>query len=774
MSLENADRRDEQRRVDEVIHEINNKVEGLYSKSAGLKENVIELRKTFWDDVTVNLDEPDDVIETEASIKQQAELLSEIERSHGKLGEQLKTLKKLKDSPYFGRVDFVENPGLEMDCIYIGISSLMDKNDENFLIYDWRAPISSLYYDFSPGKAAFKTIENEITGEITLKRQFIIKQGIIEGMFDTGVTIVDQLLQQALGNNASTTMRSIVATIQKEQNKIIRNVHSNLLIVQGVAGSGKTSAALQRIAYLMYRYREDLNAENVVLFSPNPLFTSYISNVLPELGEENVRQTTFLHYLEAGIGSLFDIESPFEQMEYVLTEADNEDYAIRLKAIDYKSQLSYKAILDDFVSNLENEGLEFKNITFRKDILISKQQISDYFYALDKEIAIPNRMQLVSEWLLKKLRHIQKGEMGKDWVMEHIELLDKEAYLKAYHKSVKQDDRTDFASDMELEEEYLRREVVKRIYSKIKKRVKRFEFVHLSKVFNKLFTAWKPLNAPEYWDEICALTVKNLSNNTLLWEDATPYLYFKGKLFGDDADRSVRHLLIDEAQDYSAFQFAYIKHIFPYTKLTLLGDINQSIYTYATKENPLISVDMKSSYEKITLTKSYRSTKQIVEFTTYFAPGKELIEPFNREGRKPRLERLSSGNKEVLANAIMKNIAVLREEGHETIALICKTLQESETIYKLLKNDISLKQVNEETYSFEKGLLVLPVYLAKGIEFDAVIIPDASKEQYFMDSDRSIFYTACTRAMHALVMLTESEPNPFIIEAPLNTYEMIE
>ncbi|MGJ9460151.1 RNA polymerase recycling motor HelD [Oceanobacillus sp. CF4.6] len=769
MSLENDNRRDEQRRVDEVIDEVNKKVETLYSKSAGLKENVIELRKTFWDDVTVNVDEPDDVNETQASIKQQAELLSEIERSHGKLGEQLKTLRKLKDSPYFGRIDFVENPGMETDRIYIGISSLMDRDDENFLIYDWRAPISSLYYDYPPGKAAFRTTEAEITGEITLKRQFIIKQGSIEGMFDTGVTIVDQLLQQALGNNASTTMRSIVATIQKEQNKIIRNERSNLLIVQGVAGSGKTSAALQRIAYLMYRYREDLNAENIVLFSPNPLFTSYISNVLPELGEANVRQTTFLHYLEAGIGRLFSVESPFEQMEYVLTETNHEDYRIRLKAIDYKSGLAFKDLIDEFVSSLEKSSLEFKNISFRKEILFSKQQISDYFYALDEDLALPNKMQLVSEWLRKELRRVQKSEKDKDWVMEQVELLDKEDYLKAYHQSVKQDDLNDFASNMELEEEFLRKEVVKKVFSKIKKRVKRLEFVHLSETFYKLFTEWKPQNAPEFWEEVCTLTVKNLSNKILLWEDATPYVYFKGKLLGDDADRSVRHLLIDEAQDYSAFQFAYIKHIFPYTKLTLLGDSNQSIYTYATKENPLISVDTKSSYEKITLTKSYRSTKEIVDFTTYFAPGKELIEAFNREGRLPRLERLT--NKEALVNAIIENIVVLREEGHETIALICKTLQESEILYKLLQDKIAVKQVNEETYSFEKGLLVLPVYLAKGIEFDAVIIPDASKERYFMESDRTIFYTACTRAMHALVMLTISEPSPFILEAPLDTYD---
>ncbi|WP_067725306.1 RNA polymerase recycling motor HelD [Oceanobacillus damuensis] len=436
---EDMNRKEEQRRVDDIIREINRKEERLYEKSSGLKESVIELRKSFWDDVTVNVDEPDDVIETEASIKQQAELLAEIERSHGKIGEQLKTLIRLKDSPYFGRIDFLEEQINDKDQIYIGISSLMDQTDENFLIYDWRAPISSLYYDFSPGRAEFRTVEGKITGEITLKRQFIIKEGRIEGMFDTGVTIVDQLLQHALGNNASTAMRNIVATIQKEQNKIIRNEKSDLLVVQGVAGSGKTSAALQRIAYLMYRYREDLHADNVVLFSPNPLFSSYISHVLPELGEANVRQTTFLDFVETGIGDMFEIESPFEQMEYVLSEESaDKHYRIRMNSIEYKSSLDFKELIDDFVLQLETSGLEFKNITFHNRILFSKKQIGEYFYSLDKEIAIPNRMELVSDWLSKELLRYQKEEKNKDWVMEKIELLDKEDYLKAFYKSQKQ------------------------------------------------------------------------------------------------------------------------------------------------------------------------------------------------------------------------------------------------------------------------------------------------------------------------------------------------
>ncbi len=766
MNQESSNRAEEQQRVDDVIHEIDKKEEKLYSKSSGLKESVIELRKSFWDDVTVNLDEPDDVIETQASIKQQAELLSERERTHGKIGEELNTLKKLKDSPYFGRIDFIEDPGREKEKVYIGISSLMDYDEENFLVYDWRAPISSLYYDYPPGKADYKTIEGTITGEISLKRQFIIRQGLIKGMFDTGVTIGDTLLQQALGNNASTTMKSIVATIQREQNKIIRNERSDLLIVQGVAGSGKTSAALQRIAYLLYRYREELHAENVVLFSPNPLFTSYIANVLPELGETNVRQTTFLDFLEAGIGEDFTIESPFEQMEYVLTELEREGYPIRMDSMDYKSSVDFKYMIDEFVSHLEDGGIRFKSITFRKRILISKEQISDYFYSLDNDISIPNKMEFVRKWLLKEIAVHQKKEKNKDWVMDQVELLAKEDYLKAYYKDQEYD-----VNDSGLEEKILRTEVVKRVFSKIKKRVKRLEFVNVTGTYRNLFSEWTPEEKPKHWKEICEQTAADLTRKFLTWEDATPYLYFKDSILGGHADRAVRHLFIDEAQDYSAFQFAYIKGIFPYTRMTLLGDINQAIYANTTKENPLIPEEIQRDHERITLTKSYRSTKQIVEFTKYFAPGKEMIEPFDREGSKPQLVRVE--NKEKLSKTLVEYVIKLREKGHETIAIICKTLQESERLYHLLQNKVSVRQIDEETYAFEKGLLVLPVYLAKGIEFDAVIIPDASRSHYAMESDRTLFYTACTRAMHDLIMVTGDEPCTFIGEVQEDKYKVI-
>ncbi|WP_042220633.1 RNA polymerase recycling motor HelD [Oceanobacillus manasiensis] len=767
MSVGPKDRVEEQERIDYVLNEIGKKETALYSKATGLKEDVIELRKTFWDDVTVNLDEPDDIIETEASIKQQAEFLAEKERFHGKIGEELKVLKRMKKSPYFGRIDFKENGENEEDKLYIGISSFLDRQDENFLVYDWRAPISSLYYDYTLGEASYNAIESTIKGEITLKRQFIIREGVLKGVFDTGLTIGDEMLQEALGHNASTDMKNIVATIQKEQNRIIREEKSKLLLVQGVAGSGKTSAALQRIAYLMYRYREELHPENVVLFSPNPLFTGYIRNVLPELGETNVRQTTFLEYLREGIGEKFTVESPFEQMEYVQTKEGSDGYDTRLSSMRYKATLDFKKVIDFYVEKLRKNGMQFKNISFRGEILISREDISNYFYSLDEAILPSNKMELVAKWLVNELKSFQKQEVKKDWVMEKVELLDKEAYLKAYYKAQKLDE------DMFVnEEKILRRAVVSKMFGSLRKQIENLEFVNVEKSFKQLFTTKEMQKTPKNWEAICELTIHDLENNHLTWEDAAPYLYFKGKLIGDKQERAVRQLLIDEAQDYSSFQFAFIRHLFPYTRMTLLGDINQAIYVDVTKENPLLPGIQESEHERITLTKSYRSTKQITKFTKSFAPGEEKIEAFNRDGDKPKLVRLSDTNQQ--SRAILSERAAYLEKGHEMIAVICKTVEETGRVYEELKEDVPVKQITEETYGFSKGFIVLPVYLAKGIEFDAVIIPDGSSKHY-KEKDRTLFYTACTRAMHDLTVISSGgEPCHFIDEADGNTYNIVD
>ncbi|WP_075980650.1 RNA polymerase recycling motor HelD [Bacillus massilinigeriensis] len=762
MDQEKIEMQQEKTRVDSVISEVDRKINQLETHVQKVGSDVQEIRKSFWQDVTVNLDELDDVIETFTSIKQQAELLSERERNQGHIKQTIKTLHRLKNSPYFGRIDFQEDQENEMERIYIGITSLLDNTEENFLIYDWRAPISSMYYDYSPGPSKYEIMDGTVTGLMTLKRQYIIRDGRIEGMFDTGVTIGDEMLREVLGNNANTQMKSIVSTIQKEQNQIIRNEKSKVLLVQGVAGSGKTSAAMQRIAYLLYRYRNTIKSENIMLFSPNPLFNSYVATVLPELGEENMRQGTFQEYINHRLAKKYRVEDPFMQMEYLLSTRDAESYETRVHSIQFKASLQFKGMIDDYAKELSKDGLSFRNISFRGKTLISSQQIKDYFYSLNQSYSIPNRIVMVKDWLLMELRKFAKLENKADWVKEEIQFLSKEDLVNAYKALQKNQQFTEETfDDFDQEELYLSKMVVNRYFKTIVKKVKNLEFIHMKKLYSELFRKENWPNQPNQWSDICQITLKSLAKSSLNYEDTTPYMYLQDLIEGRRTNSGIRHVFIDEAQDYSAFQFAYIKQIFPYSKLTLLGDMNQAIYSH-TLGKTLILSDAGFEQEEIdvvTLTKSYRSTKPIVEFTKRILAGGEEIEAFNREGKTPTVTKVS--NKDDQNRKMWRKIAELEEEGHQTIAVICKTAKESKEAYEAFANKEKAWLIEKGTITFEKGILFIPSYLAKGIEFDAVIIHDASLHQYYRESERKLFYTACTRAMHELHLISVGEYSPF-------------
>ncbi|WP_026677665.1 RNA polymerase recycling motor HelD [Fictibacillus gelatini] len=774
MSKAGQEWKKEQQRVDLVTDKIDKEIQLLDRDVSDVKSTIVTIRKNFWNDVTVNFDNPTETLETYTSIKQQTEMLAERERRFGHANDQLKLLKRLKQSPYFGRIDFKEENESREEQIYLGIGSFYDEATEQFLIYDWRAPISSLYYDYSVGQVEYETPGGHVTGTMNLKRQFIIKSGQIESMFDTSVTIGDELLQEVLGKHSDSSMKSIVATIQKEQNQIIRNEKSRLLIVQGAAGSGKTSAALQRVAYLLYRYRDTITADNIVLFSPNEMFNSYVSTVLPELGEENMQQTTFQEYLRFRVGKTFQLEDPFTQMEYTLTPLNEPDYMVRLEGIKYKASLDFMHVIDRYIEALQKEKMIFKDITFRDRILIPAASIQEKFYKLDLKLPIPNRLEIVTKQLLKELTELARHERKMPWVEEEIQLLEREDYLEAFQKlqSKKQYTENSF-DDFEREQNFLAKMVVGRAFKRLRSRVKKLGFVDIPSIYKQLFTMGKTFlcdYTPEYWEEICLQTIRNLNRSQLSYEDATPYLYLKEKIEGFHTNNSVRHVFIDEAQDYSPFQFAFIKHLFPRSKMTVLGDVNQSIHAHSNGGGfaALVELFGKEQTETIVLNRSYRSTKPIVEFTRRMIDGGQWIVPFNREGSKPTVSKAE--NAKDLTEKIRKQIAELKEAGHQTIAIICKTASESKEAFASLKGEASLRLISKETTSFETGTVVIPAYLAKGVEFDAVIIYNATKGQYGKESERKLFYTACTRAMHELHIFFAGELTPFISGISPETY----
>ncbi|MGN7941828.1 RNA polymerase recycling motor HelD [Virgibacillus sp. 6R] len=766
----------EQIRINKVIEKMKSELALLEQQTSTVKSDILSIRRNFWEDVTVNMDDAVEAGETATSIKQQAEFLSEREHRHKHLHKDVKNLRRLVEAPYFARIDFKEDGEQDIERIYLGIASFLDNESDEFLVYDWRAPISSLYYDYSLGPAKFTAPGGTVTGELQLKRQFIIKDGIIEGMFDTGLTIGDELLQEVLGKQSNAQMKSIVATIQKEQNKIIRNEKGKLLIVQGAAGSGKTSAALQRVAFLLYKYRETLNAEEILLFSPNPMFNSYIRNVLPELGEENMQQTTFQQYLEFSLGDSFHVEDPFSQMEYMLTAQHDQDYEVRKKSAKYKSSIQFLHVVEQYLTHLSNENLVFQDIVFRNEVVISTLEISDYFYSLDKQLSITNRVKLTATWLLSELKRLEKSERKKEWVEDEIQYLDKEEYQFYFQKLSKQKRFSqDTFDDFEREQEQLSIYVVKRALSPVIKKIKRLDFLNMKAIYQQLFT----LNPTDLhltishitnldWQEISQYTRKHLNNNHLPYEDATPYLYLKEKIEGFKVNTSVKYVFIDEAQDYSSFQFAFLKHLFPNSRFTVLGDINQAIYAHHSHTGIEVLKDLFNgeSIETIKLTRSYRSTKQIIEFTSAILEKNEEIEPFNRNGQKPIILEKNDEN-EIIAQIVDK---IKNNSTYKTTAIICKTQKEANRVFDILKDSIEVELIDKRSNQFDSGVVIIPAYLAKGIEFDCVILFNASYEQYGSEETRNLFYTACTRAMHELLIFYTMEATPFLANIPEELY----
>ncbi|WP_053373206.1 RNA polymerase recycling motor HelD [Paenibacillus sp. FJAT-27812] len=801
--METKDWRQERERLERVRNKLQARIEELEPEVAGLSDQATDIRRRFWEEVTINTSTYEDFEETFYTINQQSAVLAERERGHKLLTQQWKSMNRLLPSPYFGRIDFQEN-GLDFsEQIYIGVSSFVDEDGLSFLIYDWRTPIASLYYDCSPGLASYVTPVGRVEGSMELKRQFQIQNGQIRNMFDASETIGDELLQQVLGKGADSQMKSIVATIQKEQNAIIRNDKSRMLIVQGAAGSGKTSAALQRVAYLLYKHRLTIKADQIVLFSPNPMFTSYISTVLPELGEENMQQTTFQEYLDYWLGSTLRPEDPFDQIEYVLTAQGAPEYEARLQGIEYKASEAFLQALQSFGMWLGRKGMRFNGIRIRDRDLITAERMRVKFYSYDHSLPLLNRVVLLQEWLLNELASLERIEREAPWVQEELNFLDTEQYMEVFEmlhkerevfdvaeqyalvreriKNKRREDEGDF-DFAQREEDLLRRRIVKESFKPLRKSVKRFSFVDVKGIYGQLFVdeaAYRERTngavIPPLWPEICRQTKEKLLRNELFYEDATPYLYIKELIEGLRTNTEIRYVFVDEGQDYSAFQYEYLKKLFPRAKMTVLGDYGQAIFMQATSlaasDSPLVRLFGEAETSLVCLVRSYRSTREIVEFTKSMLPGGEEIAPFERRGPKPLLSRLDGGEKRDAK--VLADIAALRAEGFDSIAIITKTAAESRKAHESLRilGGEALQLITKETLDFEKGVMVIPVYLAKGVEFDAVLVYDASPVAYSRDNERKLLYTACTRAMHRLQLYTTGNWSPFLQTLPANLYE---
>ncbi|MEY8738932.1 AAA family ATPase (plasmid) [Niallia taxi] len=766
----NSEFQQEQKRVASVTQVITEEMKKMEDESVKSKNEVVHIRRHFWDEVKVNTETFDDYLETIINLRQEAQVLSVSQSIHNHAAKRLSTLRRMQEVPYFGRIDFMEEGELAEEHIYIGIASLSDSSGEDFLIYDWRAPISSVYYDYQPGAVQYQTPGGTVYGSLEKKWQYLCRGGELQSMFDTSLTIGDEILQQVLGEGTGKQMHNIVATIQQEQNQIIRFDHKKLLIVHGAAGSGKTSAALQRIAYLLYKYRDSLNADQIILFSPNSMFSSYVSNVLPELGEENMQQVTFQEYLNHHLSKKFHVENPYEQLEYILTAEKSPSYNVRLASIRYKASTAFFEAIQAYRLSLELSGMLFKDIIFRGKPIVTAQAISERFYEHDTELRFHNRLEKLQDWLLEKITATQKGERKQPWVQEEIELLSDADYHKArIYLAKKRGYKREEIADYEVEPAALASLIIQRKFKPFRKQIKDFRFIDFKGIYKQIFIdsqafkQWSKGETPVELAAICQTTIEMLAEDKLFYEDATPFLLLQELIQGFQSNSAIKHIVVDEAQDYSPFQFEFLRRLFPSAKMTVLGDFNQAIFAHASDKvdfHTLSSLYGPDETELINLAKSYRSTKPIIEFTRRLIPNGANIIPFERDGNRPKLEQVTDAFE--LHTSIKAKVAELQARGFHSIAIICKSAEESIKAYESLASIDEIILVKSNAIEYEQGVVVVPAYMSKGIEFDAVIIYNASGQVYADESLRKLFYTACTRAMHYLQLYSVGAPSKFL------------
>lgn len=732
------------------------RIDKAKSDESGIRDNLVnELR--------LKTDSYEGIMETGLSVHQQQQQLNERQNSWQHATDELNTLKKMEKTPYFARIDFHEVGEPKTESIYIGLASFSDEPDR-FLVYDWRAPISSVYYDGGLGNVTYQTPDGEQTVDLKLKRQFQIEDGTIKTVFDTEEAVGDQMLLDALSEQSDTKMKSIVTTIQKEQNQIIRDTKSDLLFVQGAAGSGKTAAVLQRVAYLLYRYRGKLTSAQVILFSPNQLFNDYIDQVLPELGEQNMVQMTYYQYTGHRLPKMA-VET--------LAQRFGEDYTAAEKRIDaLKGSLVFYNAVTAYANHLEKEDMIFRNINFKGKPFFTKEKIHEIYYSFNENYRLFNRLDGTREQLIKMLNRRISSEMRAKWVEEAVQDLSQEEM-----NQMKGEDPQEI-EDADKEYKFYARKIVMKAFAPIRQAVVRNRFLSINgQMVHMLRSIPAIINLDDYgiskadWKASVERTIADIKQSKMTLSNISPYLYLYDKMSGHKGEKDMRYVFIDEIQDYTPFQLAYLKFSFPRAKFTLLGDLNQAIFTKENSKTLLSELSTMFDPEKtrvVQLTQSYRSTEQITDFTRHILVNGEAVKAFDRDGALPVMS--VQPDRQATLKRLIKQLRA-NNNAEESTAIIGKSLADCRALSEEL-NEAGVKAtlIQSENQRLAPGVIIVPSFLAKGLEFDAVIVWEASEKNYHDDDERQLLYTICSRAMHQLTVLATEKLSPLFDTVPEEEY----
>ena len=602
-----------------------------------------------------------------------------------------KRFKKMQDSPFFGRVDFRYDGDEEAETFYIGIGNLSESAGSLPLVYDWRAPVSGLFYDYDKGSASYEAPSGIFEGEVTSKWQYKIRKGKMLYEFESDVKIDDEILGAELGSNGEVQLKNIVRTIQKEQNEIIRNTKDKIMVIQGAAGSGKTSVALHRIAYLLYHDRENLKSSNVLILSPNGVFADYISHILPELGEENIREMSFDLFAYRELKDIVgDCEDRYDQIEHTVLNPKIQDICREKQSPEFVSKL------DGFVLRLEDELMNFRDVEYR-GCTLSEKEIIDLFYFKFLDVPLLSRMHSVAEYFIDQVETLRDRDLSDEEREEVMEC---------------------FRSMYETRDCYV-------LYSRFLEK-----------------EGYRPLPHCQ------------IEKRRLRYEDVYPVLYLKYTLYQCRNHHGIKHVVVDEMQDYSWIQYLLIHKMFP-CRMTILGDKAQTMEDETQDVLKFLPKIFGKDIRKIVMNRSYRNTMEVAQYANHLT-GIEDMELFERHG-EPVDERTFSSTEEALETVLEKWLN--RREEFETEALIFLTEREAEHAFLYIEKRLKeiapeaenqLCYMNRDSQSFKKGLTVTTFYLAKGLEFDQVFgIFEEDRESGLQCQAK---YITATRALHELHM----------------------
>ena len=627
-------------------------------------------------------------------------------------------LEKMIKSPYFARIDFKFDDEDEFEKIYIGRSSLRKNSYQEMYVYDWRSPIASIFYRFMTGEAFYDAPCGRVTGELNLKRQYEIKNGKLEYFFDSDVQIVDEFLRQLLSQNTTAKMKAIVETIQHEQDVVIRDMENDLLMVQGVAGSGKTSIALHRAAYLMYQgLQTKLSANNIMIISPNSIFEQYISNVLPELGEDNVISSVFEDILSELLNGR-KIQSRNDFLENLIVNSKYKE--ISRNSIEFKTSSFFREILDQFLIDIPRQWIEFEDVYYEGKCVVSRQILKDKILGRT-ETPLGIKLEQLEDYILEQIFGTGKGRGHKE------------------------------------EKNLIKQEIQKFIKIDI---VELYKILFSNEAY--FYSLLQNSNPSQNIKNIWKYTKENLEADSLYYDDAIAIAYLYLKIYGTNKYKNIKQVVIDEAQDYYPLQYEIFNLLFSNAKFTILGDMKQ---TLAKKEDisfyeQIQKILNKKKSSLIMLDKSFRCTNEILNFSLKFIEQSSQIKSFNRNGDSPKV--YIADNSEIFIDEIVKEIKLCQEKGFQSICLICKTEKNSIYLFNKIKHKLDIQLIKNGSVSDLQGVFILPVYMSKGLEFDAVLICDADSQNYHDEDDKNLLYVACTRALHKLSLFCENEVSPLI------------